>query len=1528
MWKICLRAQRVRHCGFSGAGRRELAICWCAGDEPDEPEPGVSGVAAWLSHLSGCKSRLVFVCTRCTLRAMGKRGQKTRTDVQGSSKKPRTSSKNPSSSSTSSTSTSSTSSSLTKGQIAEDALTTLAKQHWKNSSTSTFSPSLVSKLYHSELHPPTSSTSSSWKGRAKVLELSQYLEEYLWPNLPTSSPPKEHILSIVIMVNLKSSLSLSPFTPLTSSPPIFESFVTHTLSLTSPDAFTSLSPVERVWLLEFIDVLVRSLSNETVASIILPLVSLPLWTHLPHPTRARSLERLGSSSPHLVKLWGKISKILAKKKGSPATQARIAHASTWLPSLLSTCIDLLSTPQEAAGKGNVAQTALAEKLLSLLSDLLSQLPTRRFFNTYLSGTYLPLRLHAIPLVASTPSLRALLQLVEFYATFQVDDYTGDALTAIQAESRLSDAISAAQAAAALAPEPHLHQLALVNHATFLDSTRLSEVLLAHTDEQIEDIATKLGLVDAALLAILQHPYTSSDLEQPAIPYRDLLLGVLHASFASPPSQLEAINSLPLMPTETDLFDPVYDISYGQNGKRKKRGGVGNADLASPTNALSFTPSSLALPRLNLQFLSIYDYLVRNFHLFRLEANYEIRSDLEDVLSYAAPRKSPEGHTLFTGWAKMGLPLIAPPSVGKIHPPKLGSHAPRKVTISIPISIAGLSPDLAYEWDNLRRGEAVFLLAVNTTLDLYAGGEPRVQNVSVKDVHGLSMIRGGQVVAIYDDAGDLLPAFDRFGTHKTARNKSHNKTRKQKEEVDPHGRRLVLDLDAAQFAKDVAAFGTETRAREAYGTLNFVMRRNPKENNFRAVLHTMRALMNASSSVPPWLHEIFLGFGSPDSAHYGALLATPEGAAMAGEGGHPGGWLDFVDTFVDADHAESALGGLGLSVSWESGTRVPSPPYMVRFDPEASAAVLKAGPTRRVHAFDAERGSKVNKIRFTPRQVEGIRGGLAPGLNMVVGPPGTGKTDVAVQIVNALYHNFPNQRTLLITHSNQALNQLFSKIVQLDIDEHHCVRLGHGTDGLETGKDFSKQGRVDALLARRLDLLSRVRDLAVGMGLDESAADDASFSVESAGRFYLLHVAPTLASIRADPGYDGSSSAGVEPAFARFGTSQEQALSGVEDLFVALEETRPFELLRSGGDRGDHLVVTQAKIIAMTCTHAALKWPQLVEELRFKFDNVVMEESGQILEVETFIPLMLQGVDVVTGHGLKRVTLIGDHHQLPPVVKSPVLAGVGNLDQSMFARLIRLGVPAVVLDAQGRMRPSLRSLFGWRYPELGDLSHVASPGPDSAFAAESNPGFALPFQVIDVPDYQGEGERTPSSYFYQNLGEAEYVAAVYMYARLAGYRADQIAVLTSYNGQRALLRDVFAARCGENPLFGMPGSISTVDKFQGQQADIVLLSLVRTASVGHIRDVRRLVVALSRARLGLYVFCRVSLFADCYELAPAFDQLVSARPDLKLALSPPPHLASFFGGGGVVDGVAEMGAGVYDATMAALHASSAANERSE
>lgn len=76
------------------------------------------------------------------------------------------------------------------------------------------------------------------------------------------------------------------------------------------------------------------------------------------------------------------------------------------------------------------------------------------------------------------------------------------------------------------------------------------------------------------------------------------------------------------------------------------------------------------------------------------------------------------------------------------------------------------------------------------------------------------------------------------------------------------------------------------------------------------------------------------------------------------------------------------------------------------------------------------------------------------------------------------------------------------------------------------------------------------------------------------------------------------------------------------LITGFQEFRAFELLRSGKDRTRYLQIKEAKIIAMTCTHAALKRRDLIES-GFQYDNILMEETAQILEIETFIPLLLQ-----------------------------------------------------------------------------------------------------------------------------------------------------------------------------------------------------------------------------------------------------------------------------------------------------------------
>lgn len=326
----------------------------------------------------------------------------------------------------------------------------------------------------------------------------------------------------------------------------------------------------------------------------------------------------------------------------------------------------------------------------------------------------------------------------------------------------------------------------------------------------------------------------------------------------------------------------------------------------------------------------------------------------------------------------------------------------------------------------------------------------------------------------------------------------------------------------------------------------------------------------------------------------------------------------------------------------------------------------------------------------------------------------------------------------------------------------------------------------------------------------------------------------------------------------------------------------------------------------------------------------MEEAAQILEVETLIPMLLQDTDPVEGSRLKRVVLIGDHHQLPPVVKHHALQKFSRLEQSMFARFIRLGIPAVQLDLQGRARTDIADLYRWRYQQqqphgsdtgtgasLGDLQRVLH----AEDYARANAGFIHTYQFIDVPAFQGRGEQCPTPYFFQNLGEAEYVVAVYQYMRLLGYPAEKISIITTYNGQKHLIRDVLTQRC-MNPIFGMPAHVTTVDKFQGQQNDYVLLSMVRTEHVGHIRDIRRLVVALSRARLGLYIFGRLQLYQNCYELATAFDLLTRRPSKLQLVAGesfPTSRPAAQSDGGSnsidqnlvhEVPGVTEMGVLVY------------------
>ena len=325
--------------------------------------------------------------------------------------------------------------------------------------------------------------------------------------------------------------------------------------------------------------------------------------------------------------------------------------------------------------------------------------------------------------------------------------------------------------------------------------------------------------------------------------------------------------------------------------------------------------------------------------------------------------------------------------------------------------------------------------------------------------------------------------------------------------------------------------------------------------------------------------------------------------------------------------------------------------------------------------------------------------------------------MAVQIIASLYHSFPTQRTVIITHSNAALNDIFQKVMARgDVDERYLVRLGSGEKSLETDSnyDFTKIGRVAYSLERRSVLLEEVQLMSESFGITgkgERGADGTSaYTCGTAAYFYKHHIQKRrkiferrLKEVEDTTKPDKLDVSSFFPFSSYFHQENKKVslkeaqghIERIEKVFSELEEYRPFELLRSQRQRADYLILKQARIVAMTCTHAAIVRSRLIE-LGFEYDNVVMEEAGQMLEVESFIPLLLQrgeSDNSVSGLSrLKRICLMGDHNQLPPVVKNASFSRFSNLDQSQFSRLIRLGVPYIQFDKQGRARPELARLY--------------------------------------------------------------------------------------------------------------------------------------------------------------------------------------------------------------------------------------------
>lgn len=277
------------------------------------------------------------------------------------------------------------------------------------------------------------------------------------------------------------------------------------------------------------------------------------------------------------------------------------------------------------------------------------------------------------------------------------------------------------------------------------------------------------------------------------------------------------------------------------------------------------------------------------------------------------------------------------------------------------------------------------------------------------------------------------------------------------------------------------------------------------------------------------------------------------------------------------------------------------------------------------------------------------------------------------------------------------------------------------------------------------------------------------------------------------------------------------------------------------------VVKAAEVVACTLSSAGGDlvgmWPPGHAPL---FDALVIDEAAQALEPSALIPFSLLKPS-------SKIVLVGDPRQLPPTVLSRE-AEAAALAQSLFERLQLAGSPVVMLDQQYRMHPII-SRFPSQYFYDGKLVDGESISPDRCAAAfHSKPCFP-PFAFFDCHEGREQGAGGGGSL--RNRAEAELAAVLCRglkeeFAEHVG----RIAVLSPYRAQLRELSQAFKAQFGRD--VGEMVDFATVDGYQGREADVVIFTAVRAqagekgTSVGFLNDVRRMNVAITRARRSLWV----------------------------------------------------------------------------
>lgn len=265
---------------------------------------------------------------------------------------------------------------------------------------------------------------------------------------------------------------------------------------------------------------------------------------------------------------------------------------------------------------------------------------------------------------------------------------------------------------------------------------------------------------------------------------------------------------------------------------------------------------------------------------------------------------------------------------------------------------------------------------------------------------------------------------------------------------------------------------------------------------------------------------------------------------------------------------------------------------------------------------------------------------------------------------------------------------------------------------------------------------------------------------------------------------------------------------------------------------------EARVIASTLTGAANR--VLEGE---KYSTLFIDEAAQALEAACWIAIRKAG----------RVILAGDHCQLPPTVKS-IMALKGGLGKTLMERVVENKPETItLLKMQYRMNEQIMKFSSeWFYHGMVESAPTVSH--------RGILDYDTPMMWIDTAECDGKEEFVGENFGRINRAEAELtLQTLQQYLEKIGKQrileeSIDVGIISPYRAQVQLLRKELRKREFFRPYRHLL-TVNTVDGFQGQERDIILISLVRSndgGDIGFLRDLRRMNVAITRARMKLII----------------------------------------------------------------------------